>query len=67
MKLISIVHEDEDVGYWAEVPALPGCASDGLTMDELRANLIVIINEWFEVANSRYELGEGDQVIEIEV
>jgi predicted RNase H-like HicB family nuclease len=29
-----IVHPDEDGGYWTEVPALPGCGSQGETVDE---------------------------------
>ena len=39
MKLKVIVHADPDGGYWAEVPALPGCVTQGETMAELRANL----------------------------
>ncbi|MGQ0485776.1 MAG: type II toxin-antitoxin system HicB family antitoxin [Hyphomicrobiales bacterium] len=39
MKFKAIVHEAEDGGYWAEVPAIPGCATQGDTMDELLANL----------------------------
>lgn len=39
MKLKAIVHEAEEGGFWAEVPAIPGCASQGETMDELLANL----------------------------
>jgi predicted RNase H-like HicB family nuclease len=39
MKLKATVHEAEEGGYWAEVPAIPGCASQGKTMDELLANL----------------------------
>ena len=39
MKLTAIVHKDESGGYWAEVPALPGCATEGETLAELRANL----------------------------
>jgi predicted RNase H-like HicB family nuclease len=38
MKIKAVI-EDEDGGYWAEVPALPGCATQGETMDELIANL----------------------------
>ena len=38
MKLKVIVHE-EDGGYWAKVPSLPGCATDGETMEELLANV----------------------------
>jgi predicted RNase H-like HicB family nuclease len=33
-----IVHEAEEGGYWAEVPAIPGCATQGETMEELLAN-----------------------------
>jgi predicted RNase H-like HicB family nuclease len=39
MKIKVIVHEAEEGGFWAEVPALPGCASEGDTMDELMRNL----------------------------
>ena len=39
MKIKAIIHEEESGGYWAEVPAIPGCATQGETMDELLANL----------------------------
>ena len=39
MKIKAIVHEAEKVGFWAEVPAIPGCATEGETMEELMANL----------------------------
>jgi len=38
MKLKVIVHE-EDGGYWAEVPAIPGCATQGDTFEELLQNV----------------------------
>jgi predicted RNase H-like HicB family nuclease len=38
-KIKVIVHDAEEGGYWAEVPALPGCASQGETLDELLDNL----------------------------
>jgi predicted RNase H-like HicB family nuclease len=34
-----VIHEDETGGYWAEVPALPGCVTEGDTRAELLANL----------------------------
>ena len=34
-----IVHEAEEGGYWAEVPALPGCYSQGETMEEMLASV----------------------------
>jgi len=39
MKIKVIVHEAEEGGYWAEVPAIPGCATQGETLEELIANL----------------------------
>lgn len=39
MKLKVIVHEAEEGGYWAEVPALRGCATQGETFEELLKNL----------------------------
>jgi predicted RNase H-like HicB family nuclease len=39
MKIKAIVHDAEEGGFWAEVPAIPGCASQGETLEELLANL----------------------------
>ena len=39
MNIKTIVHDAEEGGFWAEVPALPGCVSQGETMEELVANL----------------------------
>jgi predicted RNase H-like HicB family nuclease len=34
-----VVHQAEEGGFWAEVPAIPGCATQGDSMDELMQNL----------------------------
>lgn len=39
MKIRIVVHEAEEGGYWAEVPAIPGCATQGDNMEELMVNL----------------------------
>ena len=39
MKLKVIVHTAEEGGYWAEVPAIPGCATQGENMEELMENV----------------------------
>jgi predicted RNase H-like HicB family nuclease len=39
MKIQAIIHEAEEGGYWAEVPALPGCVTEGDTKEELENNL----------------------------
>ncbi len=39
MKLKVVVHDAEEGGYWAEVPAIPGCATQGETFEELLKNI----------------------------
>ena len=39
MKVLVSIHEDETGGFWAQVPALPGCITEGDTKEELLANL----------------------------
>jgi predicted RNase H-like HicB family nuclease len=34
-----VVHEADEGGYWAEVPSLPGCATQGENLEELMANI----------------------------
>lgn len=46
MKLTAVIHEAEEGGYWAEVPALPGCVTQGETMAELEANLQEAVQGW---------------------
>lgn len=65
MKIKAIVHQAEEGGYWAEVPALPGCITEGDTWDELIDNLQDAIEGWLEVANNSQEIGTEEQVIEI--
>lgn len=35
----AVIHDAEEGGYWAEVPALPGCVAQGETLIELHDNL----------------------------
>jgi len=39
MEYTVIVHTAEEGGYWVEVPALPGCLSQGETMETALANI----------------------------
>ena len=39
MKIKVVVHEAEEGGFWAEVPAIPGCSAQGETMEELLHNV----------------------------
>jgi predicted RNase H-like HicB family nuclease len=44
-----VIHRDEDGMFWAEVPGLPGCATEGKTLDDLKANLQEAIEGCFGV------------------
>lgn len=35
-----VIHEAEEGGFWGEVPAMPGCVSEGDTVEECRANVL---------------------------
>ena len=39
MKVKVVIHEAEEGGLWAEVPAIHGCATQGDTFEELLHNL----------------------------
>ncbi|MCW5849864.1 MAG: type II toxin-antitoxin system HicB family antitoxin [Anaerolineae bacterium] len=51
MKLKVIVHEAEEGGYWVEVPAISGCATQGDTFEELLFNLYDAIEGCLSVSN----------------
>ena len=55
MTLKAIIHPAEEGGYWAEVPALPGCMTQGETEEEVKTNLLEAITGWLEA-------GEGGDV-----
>lgn len=50
---VIIYWSDEDQAFIAEVPELPGCASDGATYQEALANVQVVIEEWIETAKEQ--------------
>lgn len=67
MKLKAIIHKAEEGGYWAEVPALPGCVTQADTLPELRANIAEAINGWLSVDDEQQDRLPDDEVIEVAV
>ena len=67
MKIKVIVHEAEEGGYWAEVPAIPGCATQGETFEELLQNLREAIEGCLSVDVSGVHVAPNDRVLEIAV
>lgn len=46
--LTAVIHEAEEGGFWAEVPALPGCYSQGETREEMEDNIRESAAAWLE-------------------
>lgn len=67
MKLKVIVHEAEEGGYWAEVPAIPGCATQGETFADLLTNLYEAVEACLSVDLSEQEISPDARVLEIAV
>ena len=67
MKLKVVVHESEDSGFWAEVPAIPGCATQGDTFEELLANLYEAVEGCLSVEVDQTQIDKGCRVLEIAV
>jgi predicted RNase H-like HicB family nuclease len=62
MRLKAIAHKAEEGGYWAEVPSLPGCLTQGETLDELKANLREAVELWLSVDDEAMESSATDEV-----
>jgi len=56
MRVFVIVHEAEEGGYRAEVPAIPGCATQGENFEELLHNLHEAIAGCLSILNQRNSL-----------
>lgn len=67
MKLKVLVHRAEESGFWARVPALPGCVSEGNTFEETLANIREAAEGWLEVAAEEADTDAQAQVVEVEL
>lgn len=53
----AVIHPDAEGGYWAEVPDLPGCFTQGETLDEIYHNLIEAVACHLDTATERVRIG----------
>ena len=67
MTLKAIIHKAEEGGFWAEVPALPGCNTQGDTEEEIRSNLLEAIALWLEAGDEFPMKGHDDRILELAV
>ena len=67
MKLKVIIHEAEEGGYWAEVPSILGCATQGKTFEELLINLYEAVDACLSVEMKDVKISEKDKILEIAI
>jgi len=67
LKIKVVVHEAEEGGYWAEVPAIPGCATQGETFEDLLKNLYEAVEGCLSVDIDQPTSMSRDKVLEIAV
>jgi len=65
MKVKAMIHEAEEGGFWAEVPALPGCVTQGETEEEVTSNLRAAVELWLSVDTTDVGDEQNDRVIEL--
>ncbi|MBN1507936.1 MAG: type II toxin-antitoxin system HicB family antitoxin [Sedimentisphaerales bacterium] len=65
MKLKVVIHEAEEGGYWAEVPAIPGCMTQGQTLQELIENLYDAVQGCLSIDMNNIQLQQNDKTMEL--
>lgn len=65
MKVQAIIHAAEEGGFWAEVPALPGCRTQGDSRVELESNLREAVEGWLLAGET--DLSSADEVLEMAI
>ncbi len=67
MKLKVVIHEAEEGGYWAEVPSIPGCVTEGDTWEELLANIYDAVDGCLSVDAQPTDATGNPRILEIAV
>lgn len=67
MKLKVVIHTAEEGGFWAEVPTIPGCATQGDTFEELLQNIYKAVEGCLSVDKADLELDKVSSISEDEL
>lgn len=67
MKIKAVIHNAQEGGLWAEVPGIPGCATQGETFEELLTNLYEAIEGCLSIEVDPASIESGARVVEIAV
>jgi predicted RNase H-like HicB family nuclease len=67
MKIKVIIHKAEEGGFWAEVPAIPGCFTQADTWEDLLPNIYEAVEACLSVETQDIKVTENDTILEIAV
>jgi len=65
MRLKVVVHEADEGGFWAEVPAIAGVIIEGDTFEELLTNLYEAVEGCLSVDVAHVKTGARDRVVDV--
>ncbi len=65
MKFKVVVHKAEEGGFWAEVPTIPGCVSQGENMEELLENIQEAIEGCLSIDVQEASKDDFSQIVEV--
>lgn len=67
MKLKVVIHKAEEGGYWAEVPSIQGCATQGETFEELLSNIYEAVEACLSIDMKDVKITDKDEILEVAV
>lgn len=67
MKVKVVVFEAKEGGYWAKVPGMPNCVTEGETLEEVKRNIIEAMEGLLSLEELDADTDEPRRVIELEV
>ena len=67
MKIKVIIHKAEEGGYWAEVPSIPGCATQGETIEDLIQNIYEAVEGCLSIDIKPIKLNKNDKIMVLTV
>lgn len=63
MKIKVVIHQAEEGGYWAEVPSIPGCATQGETFEELLSNIYEAVEGCLSINMKDIKVTQKDRIL----
>jgi len=64
MKIKVIIHQAEEGGYWAEIPAIPGCFTQGDSWEELIENIYEAVEACLSGEVEKIKIDPSDKILD---